>query len=104
MKNSKIILTSFLNALGVAIYVSLVSIMMRNGGRIFGEEDNNFLGPIAFLLMFIISAAITGSLVVGRPILLYIENRKAEAVKLFIFTIGWLFIFTAILFGAQILR
>lgn len=103
MKNSKLILLSFFNSLSITAYISVVTLAMRNGEKIFGKVENNFLGPIAFLLLFVMSAAITGSLVVGRPILLYLENRKAEAVKLFLYTISWLFLFTAITFGTQIL-
>ncbi|HTW96676.1 MAG TPA: hypothetical protein VMD74_03425, partial [Candidatus Methylomirabilis sp.] len=65
------------------------------GGKIFGEMKD-LLGPITFLLLFVLSAAITGSLALGRPILLFLENRKVEAIKMFLYTIGWLFIITAL--------
>lgn len=91
MARVKLILISFLNSIGVAIYVTGVSLVMRNGEKIFGKMDT-FLGPIVFLLLFVLSAAITGTLVLGRPIILYLENRKADAIKLFIYTIGWLFV------------
>jgi len=103
MKNSKLILIGLLNAFGVAVYVAIVSFIMQNGQRIFGKMDN-FLGPIAFLLLFVLSAAITGALILGRPVILYFEGSKKEAVKLFICTIGWLFLITLIVFMALILR
>lgn len=103
MKNKNIILTSLANAVGVAAYVAVVSYAMRNGERIFGQI-NNFLGPIAFLLMFVLSAAITGALVLGRPAMLFLDGQKKEAIKLFIYSIGWLFGIIVIIFVAQILR
>jgi len=102
MKNFKLILQGLIQAVGVAVYVGLVSFLMRSGGKIFGEVDN-FFGPIAFLLLFVLSAAITGSLTLGRSILMYVENQKSEAVKLFGFTLGWMFVIILVVFSIQLL-
>lgn len=99
MKNSKLIFASFFNSLGVTAYISAIALIMRNAEKIFGQKDN-FFSPVAFLLLFVLSAAITASLVLGRPVLLYLGNRKPEAIKLFLYTIGWLFILTIIAFAA----
>jgi SNF family Na+-dependent transporter len=101
MKHSKLILISFLDALGTTVYIIGVAFIIKNGEKIFGKMDN-FFGPIAFLLLFVLSAAITGSLVLGRPIILYFETKKIEAVKLFLYTLGWLFLITLIVFVVQI--
>jgi uncharacterized protein (UPF0371 family) len=82
MTNKKIIALSFLNALGTAVYVAGVAFVLQNGQRIFGKADN-FFGPTAILMLLVVSASITGTLVLGRPILLYLENLKTEAVKMF---------------------
>jgi hypothetical protein len=37
--------------------------------RIFGEMENT-LGPVAFLLLFVVSPCVTGLLVLGRPVFL----------------------------------
>ena len=103
MKNQKLIFISFLNAVGVAVYAIGVSFILRNGEKIFGKMDN-FLGPVAFLLLFVLSAAITGILVFGRPVLLYFENRRAEAITMFFYTIGWLFLITLVVLIMQINR
>ncbi|MDD3101535.1 MAG: hypothetical protein PHE59_00070 [Patescibacteria group bacterium] len=101
MKNQKSIFISLLNAIGVAVYVIGISFILRNGDKIFSKMDN-FLAPVAFLLLFVLSAAITGMLVLGKPLLLYSENRKSEAIKMFFYTIGWLFLITLITFIVQI--
>jgi len=98
MKNSKLAIIGLVNALGVAVYVFIVSFIIRNGEKIFGEMKDVF-GPVAFLLIFVFSAAITGGLVFGRPVMLYLESRKAEAVKLFFYTLGWLLIVILLIFA-----
>lgn len=93
---------SFLSAVGVAVYVTLVSLIIRNGEKIFGKM-NNFLGPAAFLMLFVLSAAVCGALTLGYPVTLYLNGQKKEAVKLFLCTIGWLFLFTTLALLAQAL-
>ena len=97
MQKSKIILWSFLHSLGVLAYISIVATIMRQGNQWFGQEDK-FITPVAVLLLLVISATITGSLVLGRPIMLYLENQKKDAVKLLAYTTGWLSIFAVIAF------
>ncbi len=94
-------LRAMLHALSVGVYVTIISIIINNGDKIFGKMDN-FFGPLAFLLLFVLSAAITGSLVIGKPILMYLDNKKKEALSLFIYTIIYLFVLTIFVFGLQI--
>ncbi len=69
---------------------------MQNGERIFGQM-NKTTGPIAFLTLFVLSAAVTGGLVLGKPLLMYVNNQKSEAIKLFIYTLCWLALAVVIL-------
>lgn len=85
--------TSLLNALGTLVYIAIVASIMQNGDRIFGEMEN-YIGPIAFLLLFTLSAIVVGSLVLGKPILLYLDGKKKEAVQLFFQTAAWIASFT----------
>lgn len=80
---------SFLNALGTVAYVAVVATLMSNGEKIFGQMSD-ILGPITILTLFVLSAAVTSSLVLGKPILMYLNNQKNDAVRLFIYTLGWL--------------
>jgi hypothetical protein len=85
----KLIQRSFWNALGTVAYVAVVATLMSNGEKIFGQMSD-ILGPLIVLTLFVLSAAVTSSLVLGKPILMYLNNQKSEAVRLFIYTLGWL--------------
>ncbi|MFZ5364460.1 MAG: hypothetical protein ACOZAG_03185 [Patescibacteria group bacterium] len=91
MKNQKILLWSMINAIGVFAYVILVVWVITNGDKIFGQMQN-FWGPVSFLLLFIFSALVCGILVFGRPIYLWFDNAKKEAIKMLLFTVGNLFV------------
>jgi len=61
---------------------------MINADKIFGPVGN-FLGPLAFLLLFVVSAMISGFLVLGRAGFLFWEKRYREAFTLSFWTLGW---------------
>jgi hypothetical protein len=50
--------------------------------------NNTFLAPIAMLLLFVFSAALTGFLVFGQPAILYLDGKKKEALTLLGYTLG----------------
>lgn len=62
---------------------------MLNGEKYF-ESVNESIASIAFLTLFVLSAAVTGGLVLGKPVLMYLDNQKSDAIKLFIYTLCWL--------------
>ncbi|MBX4188416.1 MAG: hypothetical protein KW793_04785, partial [Candidatus Doudnabacteria bacterium] len=66
-----------------------------NAENMFGEKET-ILIPMMMLMVFVLSATITGSLVLGRPVMMYLNGQKTEAVRLFLFTVGWLALFTVI--------
>lgn len=88
-----------LHALGVALYVALVSSLLFYTPRFLGSsKEDTVLAPIAMLLLFVTSAAITGLLVLGRPLLWYLDGKKKEAVSLVMATLGFLSLITLIFF------
>lgn len=86
---NKLVQRSLLNVLGTIGYISIVALFMNNASKVLGEKDNA-LSPILFLLLFVLSAAITGSLIAGKPLLMYLNGEKPQAIKLFLYTLGWL--------------
>ncbi len=98
---TNIIGRAVLHAIATAVYVGLVALLMSNAEQLFGKQEN-FWGPLAFLLLFVLSATITGSLVLGRPFLLYLDGKKEEAVKFFLLTVGFLLAITIVIFVALV--
>ena len=96
MKKSDYALKSFINAAGVLVYVSAVAWVGFNSQRIFGGKPDTFLAPLFVLLLLVISASITGLLVLGRPIHLYLSGLRKEAVVFLFATLAWLVFFLAV--------
>jgi hypothetical protein len=96
MKKQCIFIKSFISAIGVFLYVSGVAWLGFNSQYIFGQI-HSFLIPLLALLLFVISACITGLLVLGKPVYLYLEGHKKEAFILFFATLGWLVFFLLVL-------
>jgi hypothetical protein len=94
---NKIIKRAFIDAVGTAAYITLVVLFIFSL-QIFASKEDNIIIPIAMLLLFVCSAAITGFLVFGKPLMLYIDGKKKEAVSLLGCTIGMLFLITIIIF------
>ena len=92
MKKSEYIIKSLVNAVGVFLYVFGVSSFLSNAKYIFGEEDaqHKLLIPIFMLLLLIVSATITGLLVLGKPAYLYFSGQKKESVIMLFTTLAWL--------------
>src|SRR3989338_7168395 len=84
--NKKLFLRGVLNSLGTVIYIIAVTTFLNNAQRIFGKEDNSFFIPIIMMLLFVLSALITGSFVLGKPIMLYLDGQKKEGVTLLLYT------------------
>jgi ABC-type multidrug transport system permease subunit len=95
MKNSKLITRGILDSLGVLVYVFLTSLIISNGEKIFGSGDNKIIGPTTFLLFFVFSALLTGFLILGKPVMFYLDGAKKEGVKLLFYTGVSLFVLLA---------
>lgn len=94
MKKSDYLSKSFFNAAGVLVYITAVALLLSGAEKIFGQQTSkSFVIPVFMLLLLVISASITGFLVVGKPILLYLDGLKKEALALLFYTIGWLVLF-----------
>jgi len=93
----KIIQHALLNAVGVVAYTILIGWVMSNIERIAGSMETSLWGPVAFLLLFVLSATIVGALVLGRPTLLYLDGKKKEALRTFFYTLGFLLLAAVII-------
>lgn len=91
--SQKLLLHSLGHAVLTALYVSGVAWFLFNAEKFFQPKDTVF-APITALMLFVVSATIVGTLVLGRPILLYMEGRKSESLKMLGLTVGWLLVLT----------
>jgi len=103
MKNSHITKHAFVHAVGATVYIALVAFFMTNGEGLLGKGDNVWKG-IAFLLTFVISAAVMGMTIFGRPALWYMNGSKKDAVMLALWTVGFLIAFALILIALLVLQ
>jgi hypothetical protein len=94
---------SFMSASGTYIYIFLVSLLTQNGQKIFGNTSDT-LGPVVFLLLFVFSALVVGYLILGKPIMLYLDNKKKEALSLFFTTVRCLGIYVILSLLALLIK
>jgi len=99
MNNSKLALQAVSNSLATFAYISVVAWVMINGERFFGSgPDDDIRGPLLFLTLFVFSAMVTGTLLLGRPIYYFLNGKKQEAVKLVAYTILSMFVLVVLAF------
>lgn len=78
----------FTHAALALLYIAFVASIVFYGEEITGPlPDKSILFPIAFLSLFVLSAAIMGYLFGLTPLRLYLDGRKEEAVAFFTRTI-----------------
>ncbi len=86
MSKLKIALYSFLHAAGVIAYITMLALLFS----VWAPDRRPFIGPLVMLTTFVISATVTGGLVLARPITLYLDKQKKDAFAFLISTIIWL--------------
>lgn len=91
--NKELLFKTYRNVSGAALYVFLVSQVMQHGNQWFGKEDN-FFTPVAFLLLFSLSAAVMASLIFGLPAILLLDGKKKDGILAVFYSIGWLGFYT----------
>lgn len=89
---------AIINALATAVYIILVVSLISSLQAFSAKPDNNILIPIAMLLLFVCSATITGFLVFGKPVMLYMDGKRKEAMSMLGYTLISLVILTIIAF------
>jgi hypothetical protein len=99
MKNA-ILKTAALNAVATALYVAAIASFLFYAPKVFGPgRVDTVLVPIVMLSLLVLSAALTGLLIFGRPVLWYLDGKKKEALSLLVYTLGiFLLIMIAVLF------
>jgi hypothetical protein len=87
----KIIKNALINSVLAIGYIALVATFMNKAEDMFGPA-NEFMAAITMLSLLVFSVALMGILVFGRPVMWYLDNNKKEAVKLLLWTVGFIFV------------
>ncbi len=101
--DKKLAKQSFLNALGTVAYIILIALVMSGLEKFISNEPDGFFAPVLFLTLFVLSAAITAGLVLGKPVMMFLAGERKEAVTLFVYTLGWLLVAVMILLFVNII-
>lgn len=85
------LLVSLLQAIGLILYVLLVATIIQNGPP--GFAVNPVFGIATFLTLFVLSALISASIILGYPLLLFLDGKRKLAVSIVIGSAAWLLLF-----------
>ena len=96
MKINKILVYSFLCSVGTVLYTSAVAYILINLQNFLGRSPN-IGGMAALLILYIISALVTGGLVLGGPAHLYFEKKRKEALQFLGLNLSWLILICLII-------
>ena len=100
--DKKLLRIATINSLAVLVYVNLVVALISYLEKNFSNQPDTWFTPVAVLMLFVLSAAIVGSLVFIRPVMIFLDGGKKEAVMLLAYTIGCLLVLTVIAFAVLI--
>lgn len=92
------------NGLLTALYIGLVATFMQNASHWFGGPDTPYLTPFIAMTLFVVSALITGSLVLWQPVKMLVEGKANEAGTQLIATGGTLIAALIVVAGVVLLR
>jgi hypothetical protein len=90
--------TALMNALLTALYVGVVGSFLFYAGQMRLGQTKTVLIPIALLMLLVVSAALVGALIFGRPVLWYLDGRKQDSLFLLTATLAILFVVTVAVF------
>lgn len=76
-----------LNAVSATAYIVLV-VLAINGISNIQMLESSLVMPVIFLSLFVLSAAMMGYIFCYQPLRMYLDNKKEEAVNLFLKTVG----------------
>jgi hypothetical protein len=86
-----------LQAAGLTFYIASFAALVQGAER-WIRNPHPILGITLFLLAFVVSALISGSIVFAYPILLLFDGKKDEALRIVFWSAVWLILFF-LLFG-----
>ena len=101
MSSKRISLLGLAQAMGTVLYVVLVVLLLVGlpSTNESPDEDGQaveYMTAVGVLLLFVISACISGALVLGYPVILALRQRIRDAILLVASTVAWLILLLAV--------
>ena len=93
--DKKLLARTFKTTICATVYIYVISQVLLNGAVLFNGVQQ-IVGSFVILLLFVLSAAIVGSLVLGDSIILISKGKTKEGVTSAIYSVGWLCAYTLI--------
>lgn len=84
---------AFLQASGLVVYILILSTFFTFVLPNIPNKNEQFFAPIIMLLLFIVSAVISATLVLGRAGVLFWEKQYKESVILISWTVSWILLY-----------
>jgi hypothetical protein len=82
---------AFLQALGIILYCSLISVFFANGNRWFGPNPPPTFAPVLFLSLLAVSVVTCGLIFLAYPFILFWDHKQTKtALKLIVYSTIWL--------------
>lgn len=86
----------YINAVCAALYIAGIATILQIAQHFGHDKPDTILAPMAFLSLFVLSATAMGTIFFFKPVQMYLDNEKKEAVALVLKTIGTFAVFTAL--------
>jgi len=88
--NKKLFGHSLGHALLAYAYIFCIALFFNLGLEKMFKSVPEFFAPIIMLLLLVLSASVMAILIFGKPVLLYLDNQKKEALTMLFYTVGCL--------------
>ncbi len=83
---------ALIQALGLSAYIALVASLMYRIGDLMPTPNSPILGISFMLMLFVLSALVCGSIMLGYPLLLAKEGKIKKAIEIVGFSMIWIFV------------
>ena len=90
MNSRQIVLAGLRNGAGAIGYIVCIVWFVTVGTR--GMNEPSVLIPMMMLTLFVLSALIEGAIVLGQPILMFVQGERQDAAKVLATTVGFMFL------------
>jgi len=86
----------YIHAVLASLYIAILSLGMFYGTSSMQNEPDTFLAPITMISLFTLSAGVMFYLFIFEPLQLFIDDKREEAVRFFLKTLGTFAVITLI--------